>query len=204
MYTQKTSKSLSSNGYVHHYFTVTGTYSSSSSGDSSYSSSGSSSSSGGSSNAYSQFAQVWRSGGGISVDGYPCVALGVGMSRFTGEFARVKWSIGGFTSFELQASIGKDLIFNLPNKNKLAWNAGFGLRVGEDHHDVNVNILIGETPLCENHGVLMNAEYEYYFGDAKRFGVFGGLGLVLGNFKSEEPEVFFDFHLGVSVKLWQR
>lgn len=192
-------------GNVHHYWEITGVYSTSPSSGSSYSESYSGGGSGGSSSDFAQsLASTWVSGSFLPVDGYPCIALGVGMSRFAGEFARIKWSIGGFTSLVLQGSVGKDFIFNLPNKDKLAWNVGAGLRIGEDHHDVNINLLFGETPLCENYGLLMNAEYEYYFGDAKRFGIFGGLGVVLGDTKKKDPDSFFDFHVGIAVKLWQK
>lgn len=202
-------KTIKSGLYHHVYYDICTVHheSNKNSGNNKKSSNKSSGTSGSSyteSNMFSGLSDVISSGMFVDVDGYPCVAVGLGMSKFTGEFAKVKWSIGGMTGFVVQGSVGKEFIFNSYNKKKIAWNAGFGVRMGTGNFDGSLNVLFGETPLCLNYGMLIDLEAEYYFGRKKLFGVFGSVGYVMGNFKRKKPEFFFDFSVGVAIKLWQR
>ena len=147
-------------------------------------------------------------GMGIDVQGYPYGALSVGMSRFYGEFARFSVKFGGMGGFNMFGGVGKDWVFGLGNSDKLAWHVGigayfsFGGWADECNQAVSLNVSVGETPVVVNKGMACEIVYEYFLGDSQRFGLFGGLGFVLGNFKATEPEYDWDFQVGVAFKLW--
>lgn len=150
----------------------------------------------------------FMSASGIAAEGYPYGALQVGISRFYGDFTRLSMTFGGMGGFHLFGGVGKEWIFkDSPNKEKLAWHVGMGAYFSWGDWDcstqaVKIDVAIGETPLVINKALLVELTYEHFFGDAQRFGVFGGLGFSLGNFKAKEPEYDWDFQVGIAVKLW--
>jgi len=103
--------------------------------------------------------------------------------------------------------MGKDWIFKEEYANKLSWNVGAGLRISNANNDFEWNLLVGRTPWHPDVALMMNLEYEHFFGDAKRFGVFGNIGFAGTNLehpKGEKAKAYFDFMAGFAVKLWQR
>lgn len=147
----------------------------------------------------------------ISVEGYPNVCFRFGMSRFAGEFVQLKWSTGGMGGLGLFTSVGKDWIYDLPNKNKLAWNVGFDIYFAwESTSSVYANnafsfgLAFGETPIIKNYGVMTNFEYQHWFGETGRYGLFGSVGLGLGDTKDKNGKAIWDVSAGIAIKLWQR
>lgn len=146
----------------------------------------------------------------IPIEGYPNVSLMLGLSRYAGEFARIKWNIGGMGGFSLFGSIGKDWIWDLSNKDKLAWNFGLGYYFAWEstystyaNNAFDISIAFGETPIVANYGLLVEFEYEHWFGNDGRFGVFGSTGLGLGDTKDKEGKFIWDIAAGIAIKLWQ-
>lgn len=147
----------------------------------------------------------------IPIDGYPNISLLLGLSRYSGEFVRAKWNIGGMGGFALYGSVGKDYLWNLQNKNKLAWNVGLGYYFAWEseysmyaNNAFDISVAFGETPLVPNYGVLVQFEYEHWFGDSGRVGVFGSAGLGLGDTKNKNGEFIWDLAAGITIKLWQK
>lgn len=160
--------------------------------------------------AISSFFNVAEGGTGIDVDGYPYGAISVGMSRFYGEFARFSVKFGGMSGFNMFGGVGKNWVFGLENSDKLAWHVGIGAYISfggwRDEHNqaVTLNVAIGETPVVVNKAMACEVTYEYFFGDSRRVGVFGGLGFSLGDFEATDPVIGWDFQIGVAVKLWTK
>ncbi len=160
--------------------------------------------------AITSFFDVADGGIGIDVDGYPYGAISVGMSRFYGEFARFSMKFGGMSGFNMFGGVGKDWVFGLENSDKLAWHVGIGAYISfggwRDEHNqaVTLNVAIGETPVVVNKAMACEVTYEYFFGDSRRVGVFGGLGFSLGDFEATDPVIGWDFQIGVAVKLWTK
>ena len=147
----------------------------------------------------------------VEVSGYPYGAINVGMSRFYGEFVRMSITLGGMGGFHAFGGVGKDWIFGLDNNDKLAWHVGIGAYFswGGDIFDPNtqaikLDVAIGETPVVINKGFLVEVTYEHFFGKRKRIGAFGGIGYSLGNFKATDPEIDWDFQIGLAFKLWSK
>ena len=59
-------------------------------------------------------------------------------------------------------------------------------------------------PVVVNKAMACEVTYEYFFGDSRRVGVFGGLGFSLGDFEATDPVIGWDFQIGVAVKLWTK
>lgn len=190
---------------THYYYQITGTYSSSSS---SYDSGGSryddSSGSYGLRSTGEKLAETVGRGVLIPCEGHPYFSLGAGMSRSVGEFVRAKFVTGGVAGFVISGSVGKDWIFDTDYNDKLSWNAGLGVRFGDPNNDVSLNALVGRTPWHPKVGLIANLEYEHFFGDAKRFGVFGNIGFAVTGLDEKKEKEYFDFMVGCAVKLWQK
>lgn len=168
-------------------------------------------------NMFGTIGSAALSGMNYDADGYPNVQLSIGGSRLWGEFGRVKAMLGGTSGFTLYGGVGKDWIFDLPNKDRLAWHAGFGFYFTADfmeQSDFTIGLSYAETPVKEGGVVSLDFDYSYFFGDAKRFGFFvggsAGVGEVRDILKStdynndNEPGCFmWDLRLGLSIKLWQ-
>lgn len=162
----------------------------------------------------SSVGQMAYSGMGYSAVGYPNLTLNLGASRMYGEFARLKACLGNAGGFILYGGVGKDWIFNSDNKDKLSWHGGlgyYGIWGDDDEQEFNMGITFSETSVCSGYALSLDLLYNYYFGNSTRFGVFGGLGLGVGNlkeaFKTEEGEKFggkfvWDITLGIAIKLF--
>lgn len=153
----------------------------------------------------------------MNADGYPNIQIAVGLSRAYGEFVRFKWCDGGVGGFVLYGGIGKDWLFNGHNKRKLSWHAAIGyfLTFGYDtNQDLTIATCYAETSVIVGGTLNLDITYSYFFGDSKRFGLFGGGAFGVGNVKEalkerSEDEKFpgklvWDLHFGFTVKLWQR
>ena len=194
-----------SGGNVHHYWEITGVYSSSSS--SSYDDGGSYSSNATTPSTTGQnLARSIGIGMSIPCEGHPFIALGTGLSMSCGEFVRAKFVTGGVAGLVLSGSVGKDWIFNKEYSDKLSWNAGLGIRFGDPNTDISINMLLGRTPWHPDLGLILNLELEHFFGRAKRFGVFGNIGVAATDLGGDgtKAKAHFDFMAGVAVKLWQK
>lgn len=146
----------------------------------------------------------------ISVGGYPYGSLSVGTSRFYGEFARLNILLGGKSGFSIFGGVGKGWLFDGENKDKMAWHVGFGGYISwgwdsweESTQAFRLDIGFGESPIVFNKGMVCDFVYEHFFGETQRFGVFGGVGFSLGDFKAKDPVIDWNIQAGVSVKLWR-
>lgn len=148
----------------------------------------------------------------IPAAGYPNLTLNLGLSRMYGEFARLKACLGDAGGYLLYGGVGKDWIFNGKNKEKLAWHVGvgyYGVWGYDDEQEFNLGITFSETPVCPGYALSMDLLYNYYFGRSTRFGLFGGLGLGVGDLRSVFTSTGNEFGgkfvwevtLGIAVKL---
>ncbi len=201
MYDHRTNHS---GGNVHHYYRITGVYSSSSSSSSSYE--GSSSDMSGNTSIAARLTDFGRNWIPDDCKGHPYLALGLGISKSCGEFARLKWTHGGSIGMVISGSIGKDWLFKEDYCDKLCWNAGAGVRFSNENNEIEWNLLVGRTPWHPDPAIMMNLEYAHYFGDSKFFGVFGNIGFAGTNLDDDDSDAkaYFDFMVGVAIKLWQR
>ena len=147
----------------------------------------------------------------IPVNGYPNIAMQAGISRFSGEFLRMKFCVGGMGGLVIYGTVGKDWIWNLPNKEKLAWNAGLGYYFawgwsydGCANNAFNASLSFGETPTIKNYGLMVDVQYDHWFGEKGIFGIFGSLGAGWGDTKDPEGRFIWDLSVGIAVKLWQK
>lgn len=193
-----------SGGNVHHYWKITGVYSSSSSNSSSGNSYTSETHNTGIADIMSEWGRNWIP---YDCNGHPYLALGLGVSKSCGEFARLKWTHGGSAGLVLSGSIGKDWIFKEEYADKILWNVGAGVRFSNENNEFEWNLLVGRTPWHPDPAILMNLEYAHYFGESKFFGLFGNIGFAGTNLSStngDKAKAYFDFSIGVAIKLWQR
>lgn len=156
---------------------------------------------------------------GIEAEGYPNLQLQVGASRAYGEFARLKWCIGGTTGYVLQGGIGKDLIFNMDNSGKTSWHAGMGYYISEQGcFDTTFGLNYAETPVTEGGSLNFDLYYTYFFNrgrfcrcrrqyshDRWPYGIFFGGSLGIGNLKGmdkdEKGKFIWDIQVGITIAL---
>ncbi len=188
-----------SGGNVHHYYQITGVYSSSSH---SYEESSSISS-----NQHTSIADIITDFGHrlipIDCKGHPYLALGLGISKSCGEFARLKWTHGGNAGMVISGSIGKDWLFKEEYCDDICWNVGAGVRFSNENNEFEWNLLVGRTPWHPDPAIMMNLEYAHFFGESKFFGLFGNIGFA-GTNLGDDAKAYFDFMAGVAIKLWQK
>lgn len=141
---------------------------------------------------------------GFCRKGVPYLGLDLGASVFYGEFARLIFATGNVSGFYLYGGVGRDIIFDRKNSDRLLWHAGAGMRYSFDRDHVSMGVVYGENPLCYNQGVLLEFVWHRYFGNSRRIGMFAGGGVGLGDFGANEPAFVWDAQIGISVKLWQR
>lgn len=141
---------------------------------------------------------------GLCRNGVPYLGLDLGASVFYGEFARLIFATGNVSGFYLYGGVGRDILFDRINSDKLLWHAGAGMRYSFDRDHVSMGVVYGENPLCYNQGVLLEFVWHRYFGNSRRIGMFAGGGVGLGDFGANEPAFVWDAQIGISVKLWQR
>lgn len=166
---------------------------------------------------FSNFGKAALGGMSYDADGYPNVQLCVGLSRYFGEFARLKGQFGGASGFILYGGVGKDWLFDLRNKDRLSWHAGMGYYITADYKDqsdFSLGISYAETPVVAGGAVGVDLDYSYFFGRTKRFGFFVGGSAGVGevrelleyedNSSEKSPGCFvWDLRIGLSLKLWQ-
>ena len=141
---------------------------------------------------------------GFCRKGVPYLGLDLGASVFYGEFARLIFATGNVSGFYLYGGVGRDILFDRVNSDRLLWHAGAGMRYSFDRDHVSMGVVYGENPLCYNQGVLLEFVWHRYFGNSRRIGMFAGGGVGLGDFGANEPAFVWDAQIGISVKLWQR
>ena len=141
---------------------------------------------------------------GLCRKGVPYLGLDLGASVFYGEFARLIFATGNVSGFYLYGGVGRDILFDRVNSDRLLWHAGAGMRYSFDRDHVSMGVVYGVNPLCYNQGVLLEFVWHRYFGNSRRIGMFAGGGVGLGDFGANEPAFVWDAQIGISVKLWQR
>ena len=65
---------------------------------------------------------------GFCRKGVPYLGLDLGASVFYGEFARLIFATGNVSGFYLYGGVGRDIIFDRKNSDRLLWHAGAGMR----------------------------------------------------------------------------
>ena len=147
----------------------------------------------------------------LSVTGYPNLAVQAGISRFSGEFLRMKLCLGGMGGLVVYGTVGKDWIWNLPNKEKIAWNVGLGYYFAWEstygecaNNAINATLSFGETPTVRNYGLMVDIQYDHWFGERGIFGIFGSAGVGIGDTKDKNGRFIWDISAGIAVKLWQK
>lgn len=145
--------------------------------------------------------------------GVPYLGIFGGASHAYGEFARLKACImGGISGFELFGGVGKEYIFNSDWKDRMTWHAGIGYYFtdgvisgyGEDTSNIlSIDLVVGRTPLCSDIALMAQFEWDHWFGYSRRFGVFGALGVGLGELDNDSPKVLWDVSLGVAIKIFK-
>ena len=141
---------------------------------------------------------------GFCRKGVPYLGLDLGASVFYGEFARLIFATGNVSGFYLYGGVGRDILFDRMNSDRLLWHVGAGMRYSFDRDHVSMGVVYGENPLCYNQGVLLEFVWHRYFGNSRRIGMFAGGGVGLGDFGANEPAFVWDAQIGISIKLWQR
>ena len=160
-----------------------------------------------------------KKGMAYEAEGYPNSQVGLGLSRVYGEFARLKWCVGGVTGFSLYGGVGKDLFFKMDNSDVTAWHAGLGYYFSEyGAFDAMLGMSYAETPVIHGGSLNFDLEYTYFFNrgrfcrcrrtyghDRYPFGIFFGAGFGIGNLKAdrdiEKPKFIWDIHVGITIAL---
>ncbi len=134
--------------------------------------------------------------------GVPYVGLELGWSHFRGEHVGVKAALMGFNVF---GGIGQEWIFSNHSDKSLLWYAGCGYYFGDTYDgsgESSIDITVGQTPVCHDIGIMGSFSMGYFFGDTKRFGVKGTLGVGGGNLDQDEMKFIWEVGVGIIVKLW--
>ena len=215
----------SDGSYVHHYYNITGVYSSSSS---SSSSSGGSSSWSDDSESYYSTAKMENKDYGPYIwdnsnmpDFYPNMHLRVGFSPLWGEYIDLKLHVGhgmGFTAF---GGIGYDWVCyrdrSMPvnpttgkrtmSIDKMTWNAGIGftaMYIGDWldlEYDVTFAAIVGRTTTYAPCSMLGDFSSTFFVGDTGIFGFYVGAGL--GATLEHSAKFQWDVRLGIAINFMQ-
>ncbi len=223
IYRHSSDQNMGSGGsYVHHYFNITGVYSSSSSSSSSdsYSGSGSSWSSGGSSRSKEEsHPYTWDESNMPYF--YPNLHLRLGFSPLWGEYADLKLCLGhglGFTAF---GGVGYDWacyrdrsmpIDPITGKrtmsiDKMTWNAGLGFTAMYQgdflplEYDVTFSAIVGRTTTYAPCSMVGDFSTTFFFGDYGIFGVYAGVGL--GATLEKSTKFQWDARFGIAINFLQ-
>ena len=146
---------------------------------------------------------------------YPNLQIQAGASHICSEFLRLKWMLGGSYGFGfvMFGGVGKEMIFD--NKNyklngkHIPWHVGLGMfyspdgEYGDGTHDFTFGLSFAETPAVENYAMMVDLTWSKFFGESRRFGIFIGTGIGLGNMERKDPEIMWDANVGITFKLWQ-
>lgn len=142
----------------------------------------------------------------FETDGYPCVQLQLGASHTYGEFARLKWCMGGLAGYMLYGGIGKDYFFDGINKDETSWHIGMGYFANTgDGQDFTWSMNYANSPLCKKGSLNMEFGYAWFFGDRQLYGVFagGGFGITEHDTNKKKAKILWNLEFGFAVKLWQ-
>ncbi len=122
-----------------------------------------------------------------------------GFGRAWGTYGRFEARFGDAVAFSVYGGAGKDLVWNLDNKDKLSWHAGLGVVFPLDSYeglnsasDISLGLTYGETPAYVNKALLLELGCDFFFGKSHRFGIFGSAGFGLGNFNEGIKEWFYE------------
>ena len=156
---------------------------------------------------------------GYEAEGYPNLQLQGGFSRAYGEFARLKWCLGGRTGYVLQGGVGKDFFFNMRNSDRVSWHAGMGYYISEEGcFDTTFGLNYAETPVTEGGSLNFDLYYTYFFNrgrfcmcrqryghDRWPFGIFFGGSLGIGNLSNLDNDgkckFVWDLQIGITYAL---
>lgn len=134
--------------------------------------------------------------------GVPYFGIEAGWSHFRGEHVGLKAALMGFNLF---GGVGKEWILKNHSDKDLLWYAGCGYFFGDIYDgrgESSIDITVGQSPICHDIGIIGSFSMGYFFGDTKRFGVKGTLGLGAGNLDQDEPKFIWEFGTGIIIKLW--
>lgn len=223
IYKHTNNYSSGSKSYVHHYYTITGVYSSSNS------SNNSSSSYGNSRYAYSQSKKKKEkvNRGPYTWDDsnmpyfYPNLHLRVGFSPLWGEYVDLKLHVGygmGFTAF---GGVGYDWVCypdrSMPidpftgkrtmSIDKMTWNAGIGFTAMYQgdwldlEYDVTTALIVGRTTTYAPCSMLADFSSTFFVGDTGIFGFYLGAGL--GGTLEKDIRFQWDARFGIAINFLQ-
>lgn len=134
--------------------------------------------------------------------GVPYFGVELGWSHFRGEHIGLKAALMGFNVF---GGIGKEWIFSNHADKSLLWYAGCGYYFGDIYDgsgESSIDITVGQTPVCHDIGIMGSLSMGYFFGETKRFGVKGTLGVGAGNLDQDSPKFIWEVGAGIIIKLW--
>ena len=151
-------------------------------------------------------------------DGYPNIQAQAGISRAYGDFARLKFCMGGATGYVLQGGIGKDFFFNMDNSDKTSWHVGMGYYISEQGcFDTTFGINYAETPVTEGGSLNFDLYYTYFFNrgrfcscrrqyghDRWPYGIFFGGSLGIGRLSGDDDQkgkFIWDLQIGITIAL---
>lgn len=149
---------------------------------------------------------------GIPAVAVPYLGIFGGASHAYGEFGRLKACLGGISGVELFGGVGKEYIFKSDWKDRMTWHAGIGYYFtdgvisgyGEDTSNImSLDFVAGKTPLCSDVAIMLQLEWDHWFGYSRRFGTFVALGVGLGELDAESPKVLWDVSVGVAMKIFK-
>ncbi|MDD6869567.1 MAG: hypothetical protein PUE25_10530 [bacterium] len=144
--------------------------------------------------------------------GIPYLGFFAGASHLNGEFVRLKTCFPGITGFNAFGGVGKEYIFNGEYSKDMTWHAGLGyyatdaLLSGYEEDTKNIlsiDIYAAKTAYYKDPVLAAQFEWDHFFGDAKRFGVFGAVGFGFGDLDADEPDLLWDVTVGVSIKIFK-
>jgi hypothetical protein len=215
--------SSGSKSYVHHYYNITGVYSSSSGSNNSSSSYGSSRYSASQTKTKKERENrggyVWNETNMPYF--YPNLHLRVGFSPLWGEYADLKLHIGhgiGFTAF---GGVGYDWACypdrSMPidpytgkrtmSIDKMTWNAGIGFSAMYQgdwldlEYDITTALIVGRTTTYAPCSMLADFSSTFFVGDTGIFGFYFGAGL--GGTLEKDIRFQWDARFGIAINFLQ-
>lgn len=214
-----------SNGnYVHHYYSITGVYSSSSSSsysDNSSYSSYSSSSASSSSYREKEDRQPYTWDNSNMPEFYPNLHMRIGFSPLWGEYVDLKLQVGHGMGFAAFGGVGYDWACyrnrSMPKDpitgkrkmsvDKMTWNAGMGftaMYIGDwldVEYDITSALVVGRTTTYAKCSMLADFSATCFVGDYGIFGFFVGVGL--GGTMEKHIRFQWDARFGIAINFMQ-
>jgi len=212
----------SDGNYVHHYYNITGVYSSSSSSSGSYSGSSS-----------------WRDDGDLYIPKkekdygpyvwdesnmpyfYPNLHLRIGFSPLWGEYVDLKLHVGHGMGFAAFGGVGYDWVCyrdrSMPvdpatgkrtmSIDKMTWNAGIGFTAMYQgdflnlEYDITTALIVGRTTTYAPCSMLADFSSTFFVGDTGVFGFYIGAGL--GGTLEKSIRFQWDARFGIAINFMQ-